>query len=220
MRVFFGMTAFSPLDPLAKTRVAILIDADNIAPSFRKEAESAGARLGSVVSIRIFGNIALHRDWAAETGCAVQHCSSVSGKNAADIELVISALDLAYRKLAQSFLIVSNDRDFQPLIRHLRELGHDAQCIKPAPPPATPTATASPAVTDQAKVTAKAMQQALDRLKAFVRKSTQGETGPDLREIGSFMGKVRQTTGKPTWRSFVKSHPAVFILHGDRVRLR
>src|SRR6478736_3347281 len=48
----------------------------------------------------------------------------VSGKNSADIRLVVDAIDLAYSKdHIDTFCIVSGDSDFSPLVSKLKELG-------------------------------------------------------------------------------------------------
>ncbi len=48
----------------------------------------------------------------------------VSGKNSADIRLVVDAIDLAYSKEhIDTFVIVSGDSDFSPLVSKLKELG-------------------------------------------------------------------------------------------------
>src|ERR671935_280234 len=48
----------------------------------------------------------------------------VSGKNSADIRLVVDAIDLAYSKAhIDTFVIVSGDSDFSPLVSKLKELG-------------------------------------------------------------------------------------------------
>src|SRR3546814_5218142 len=45
-----------------------------------------------------------------------------SGKNSADIRLVVDALDLCYTKThIDSFVIISGDSDFSPLVSKLRE---------------------------------------------------------------------------------------------------
>jgi uncharacterized protein (TIGR00288 family) len=47
---------------------------------------------------------------------------SYSGKNSADIRLVVDALDLCYTKAhVDMFVIVSGDSDFSPLVSKLRE---------------------------------------------------------------------------------------------------
>lgn len=46
----------------------------------------------------------------------------VSGKNSADIRMVVDALDLCYTKMhLDTFVIVSGDSDFSPLVSKLRE---------------------------------------------------------------------------------------------------
>src|SRR5688572_33219073 len=46
----------------------------------------------------------------------------MSGKNSADIRMVVDALDLCYTKLhVDTFVIVSGDSDFSPLVSKLRE---------------------------------------------------------------------------------------------------
>src|SRR5687767_7968304 len=46
----------------------------------------------------------------------------ISGKNSADIRLVVDALDLCYTKEhVDSFVIISGDSDFSPLVSKLRE---------------------------------------------------------------------------------------------------
>src|SRR5215213_5405759 len=47
-----------------------------------------------------------------------------SGKNSADIRLVVDAVDLAYSKEhINTFVVVSGDSDFSPLVSKLKELG-------------------------------------------------------------------------------------------------
>jgi uncharacterized protein (TIGR00288 family) len=49
---------------------------------------------------------------------------AVTGKNSADIRLVVDAMDLAYSKdHINTFAIVSGDSDFSPLVSKLKELG-------------------------------------------------------------------------------------------------
>src|SRR6186997_3228144 len=47
---------------------------------------------------------------------------SMSGKNSADIRMVVDALDLCYTKAhVDTFVIISGDSDFSPLVSKLRE---------------------------------------------------------------------------------------------------
>jgi uncharacterized protein (TIGR00288 family) len=46
----------------------------------------------------------------------------MSGKNSADIRMVVDALDLCYTKAhVDTFVIISGDSDFSPLVSKLRE---------------------------------------------------------------------------------------------------
>ena len=139
------MTAFSPVSAQTKARVAVFIDGDHIPPSYRPTIAAEAARLGQVVSTQLFCDLSLRADWAAETGIDATHCKGRPGKNSADMTLCIAALDLAYRGLATSFLIASNDRDFEPLIRHLHRMGFSALQIKTGLPPAPPVVKPTPA---------------------------------------------------------------------------
>ncbi len=59
-------------------------------------------------------------EWAIELIDVPQ--SRYSGKNSADIRMVVDALDLAYGKThIDSFVLVSGDSDFSPLVSKLRE---------------------------------------------------------------------------------------------------
>lgn len=129
------MNSFSAVLP--HTRVAILIDGDHIPASFRPAILKQATQLGDIVSTQLFCDISLRKDWASESGLDIHHCKGRPGKNCTDMQLCIAALDLAYRHLANSFLIVSNDRDFEPLIRHLTRIGLSARqhtcAVTPAP---------------------------------------------------------------------------------------
>ena len=143
------MTAKLPSPPSAP-RLAVLIDGDNIPQNFRAEIDRQAVHLGNRTSCQVFADITLHSDWSKETGLDIHHCKGKQGSNAADISLVIAALDLAYRGLAQAFLIVSNDRDFDPLLRHLTKIGCTATILR------TPAKTVAKAV---AKAVAKPAAQ-------------------------------------------------------------
>lgn len=59
---------------------------------------------------------------------------SAGQKNSADIRLIVSAMALAYQRPDIShFAILSADRDFLPLVLHLRELGRTVIGVGPSP---------------------------------------------------------------------------------------
>ena len=89
--------------PSLKPRVALLIDGDNFPRSGLSEVESKAARLGEVTIRRVFGDMSVHKDWAQETAYIATHCATSSGKNRADMALVVAAMDLVHRGLASRF---------------------------------------------------------------------------------------------------------------------
>ncbi len=208
------MTAFSPVPASSKARVAVFIDGDHIPPSFRKALALKAKELGDTASTQLFCDLSARPDWAAETGLDVTHCRGRPGKNSADISLTIAALDIAYRGLATSFLIASNDRDFEPLIRHLHRMGLQATQIKtelpPVPPPAQPQISPVPAAPPAQP--AKDTRPLLEKVRAAI--SAHG--GPDGIAIGALNPLLHRQgiriTDEPenTWRAWLKARPLHF----------
>ena len=108
-------------------RVAVLIDAENIAPKYLPIVLSEANNLFSVNIKRIYG------DWTTpQMGSwrnvildnsvqPIQQYSNVSGKNSSDSALIIDAMDLLYQGRFDCFCIVSSDSDFTRLAARLRE---------------------------------------------------------------------------------------------------
>lgn len=227
------MTSISPI-PVSSTvgfvapRIAVLIDGDNISRRFRPEIDRQARLMGNVVACQLFGDITLHSDWAKEAGIDIHHCAGKSGSNAADIALVIAALDLAYRGLAQAFLIVSNDRDFEPLLRHLTKIGCSATVLKTPPKPVAEKVAkpAAPVAAKPAPQPAKAKTEPslLALVKELIR--TKGDaTGLEVVRLNSLHGtigfRVSQTPEKQ-WRAWLRARPDHFELDpkGPESRVR
>ncbi|CAN5603041.1 NYN domain-containing protein [soil metagenome] len=111
------------------TRLAVLIDADNMSSRWVKEMLDELAGFGTVTVKRAYG------DWSSPQlsgwrevllGNAVsprQQFAYTTGKNATDSALIIDAMDLLYSGNVDGFAIVSSDSDFTPLATRLRESG-------------------------------------------------------------------------------------------------
>lgn len=221
------MTAFSPVPSHTKARVAVFIDGDHIPPSYRATILVEAAKLGDPVSIQLFCDLSLRPDWAAETGIDVTHCKGRPGKNSADMSLCIAALDLAYRGLASAFLIASNDRDFEPLLRHLCRMGVTARQIKtPAP-----TAKPQPDEPDSGKATFPAPKKPVSiPLLEMVRTAIKAHGGADGIAIGALnpllhrQGVSISKEPEKTWRAWLLARPSHFICDpkgpDSKVRLR
>ena len=118
------------------TNMAVFCDFENVALGVR-EAKYDKFDIGKVLErLLLKGNIVVKKaycDWDRyKEFKAPMHGASFelieiphvrqSGKNSADIRLVVDALDLCYTKShVDTFVIVSGDSDFSPLVSKLRE---------------------------------------------------------------------------------------------------
>ena len=221
------MTAYSPLPTQTKARVAVFIDGDHIPPSCRPSIALEAARLGSVASTQLFCDLSLRSDWAAETGIDTTHCKGRPGKNSADISLCIAALDLAYRGLATAFLVASNDRDFEPLIRHLQRIGCTAIQIRSQPTTGTEATNTLPAP-QSASPPAPALAPDSGSLLEKVRAAIKAHGGPDgitieaLNPLLHRQGVRISLQPEKSWRKWLQARPQHFTCDpkGPQSRVR
>jgi uncharacterized protein (TIGR00288 family) len=123
-------------DSSATQNMAIFCDFENVALGVR-DANYAAFDIQKVLErLLLKGNIVVKKaycDWdrykefkatiheAAFELIEIPHVRQ-SGKNSADIRMVVDALDLCYTKLhLDTFVIISGDSDFSPLVSKLRE---------------------------------------------------------------------------------------------------
>lgn len=111
------------------TRLAVLIDADNISSHYIQALMEEVARYGVPTIKRIYG------DWTKPNLGGWKHCLSdyaispvqqfgyTTGKNATDSALIIDAMDILYSERVDGFCLVSSDSDFTRLATRLREAG-------------------------------------------------------------------------------------------------
>ncbi len=115
--------------PSGRARLAVLIDAENASPRHARVVFEAAAKLGETTVRRIYGDFSNGHlaSWNASIReFAIVPChqaSAARGKNAADIALVIDAMDLMYRERLDGFALMSSDSDFTRLAQRLREGG-------------------------------------------------------------------------------------------------
>ena len=107
--------------------LAVLIDADNTSARYAHAIFEEIVKLGEANVRRIYGDFSGNRlagwDDAIQSLAIVQHQqrSNTTGKNAADIALVIDAMDLVHRKRLDGFCLVTSGSDFTRLAQRLRE---------------------------------------------------------------------------------------------------
>ena len=111
------------------TRLAVLIDADNVPYSNVRGMMEEIAKYGTPTFRRIYG------DWTKPTVSGwkgvllenaitpIQQYSYTSGKNSSDSALIIDAMDILYSGKVDGFCIISSDSDFTRLATRLREAG-------------------------------------------------------------------------------------------------
>lgn len=110
-------------------RLATLIDADNTSSRYAREIFEEIAKLGDANVRRIYGDFSNERlkGWRdVLQSLAIQpqqQFNYTTGKNAADITLVIDAMDLMHQGSLEGYCLVSSDSDFTRLALRLRETG-------------------------------------------------------------------------------------------------
>jgi uncharacterized protein (TIGR00288 family) len=125
------------LVPDGERSLAIFIDFENLALGFqgrrdRFEITRVLERLvekGKIVAKKAYADWSRFTTYTAPLHEAAIELVEIprrsqSGKNSADIRLCVDAMDLAYAKgHIDTFVIVSGDSDFSPLVSKLKELG-------------------------------------------------------------------------------------------------
>ncbi|MEL6575674.1 MAG: NYN domain-containing protein [Pseudomonadota bacterium] len=108
---------------------AVLIDADNASARHADAIFEEVATFGEAMIRRVYGDFASEglKSWdraiQAHAILQQQQRNNTTGKNAADIALVIDAMDLLYKRTLDGVCLVSSDSDFTRLAQRLREEG-------------------------------------------------------------------------------------------------
>ncbi len=112
-----------------RTRIALLIDCDNVSHTSIEGVLEELAKSG-MVNVRH-----AHGDWksALLTGWVeklhphairpMQQFAYTKGKNATDAAMIIDAMDLLYSKNIDAFALMTSDSDFTPLVMRILESG-------------------------------------------------------------------------------------------------
>ncbi len=113
---------------LVDANVAVLIDYENVGLDAIQHLLDQLSDVGRVIIRRAYGDWSVQRgkqDQLLELGIEPihQYHSNKSGKNSSDIRLAIEAIDLLYNSPIDTFVIVSSDSDFVPLVGKLRSSG-------------------------------------------------------------------------------------------------
>jgi uncharacterized LabA/DUF88 family protein len=110
-------------------KLAVLIDGDNIPPTYVKEMMEEIAKYGNPTIKRIYGDWTkpILSKWKAvlleNAITPIQQYGYTTGKNATDSAMIIDAMDILYSEKVDGFCLVSSDSDFTRLATRLREAG-------------------------------------------------------------------------------------------------
>lgn len=116
-----AMGAFTAAAMRDEPRLALLVDGENLAHAFAKQILARTAAHGALPVRRVYGNMTRLAGWEAAPGFRPVHTGT--GKNSADMMLVIEAMALVHAGGLDGVAIASSDRDFTHLAHHLRERG-------------------------------------------------------------------------------------------------
>ncbi len=103
------------------SRVAALVDGDNISADHSSEILSVAMRFGRLDITRVYADACRSPKWS--TDCRFRLVHAGCGKNASDILLVIDAMEIALTQEIEVFVVATSDSDFTHLVRRLREIG-------------------------------------------------------------------------------------------------
>ncbi|MBG7629471.1 MAG: NYN domain-containing protein [Bacteroidetes bacterium] len=112
------------------TKLAVLIDGDNIPSKYIKEMMEEITKYGTPTIKRIYGDwtkphLSKWKNILLENAITpIQQYGYTTGKNATDSAMIIDAMDILYSEKVNGFCLVSSDSDFTKLATRLREEGH------------------------------------------------------------------------------------------------
>jgi hypothetical protein len=227
------------------TRVAVLVDGDNVSSRHQGAVMAEARQLGRVDVRRVYGDTGNFDPWE---GFRSVHAGGA--KNAADMFLVVDAMALALSDGIGAFVIVSCDRDFAPVALALRERGlvvvgagrersgltFQQSCsrfvvleqgggteVVKAVAAVTPADTLPmPAALAPTKQPVKVMPARLSaehrRAVELIREKSGANLIMPMSLLGSALGPVPKGRGR--WQTVLKERPDVFAFYGEGKALR
>ena len=112
----------------ADSQIAVLIDFENVGLNTIQGLFDALSDMGRIIIKRAYADwshVKTPREQLFELGIEPIHIykSTKGGKNSSDIRLTIDATELLFQSTVDTFVIVSSDTDFVPLVNKLRSAG-------------------------------------------------------------------------------------------------
>lgn len=116
-------------ETVTNSKLAVLIDADNVTPSVAEALLAEAAKYGTSFVRRAYGdwtgtNLRRWKEQLLTRSIQpIQQFSYTQGKNATDSAMIIDAMDLLNTNRFDGFCLVSSDSDFTRLAARIRESG-------------------------------------------------------------------------------------------------
>ena len=112
---------------MADQQVCVLVDYENVGLSSIQWLFDQISDIGRIIVKRAYANWTSNKQQNELLGLGIEPIhvfrSGVSGKNSCDIRLAIDAVELLYQSPVDTFVVVSSDSDFIPLVSKLRAAG-------------------------------------------------------------------------------------------------
>lgn len=199
------------------SRVAVLVDGDNISADQGAQIIAVAEGYGRVDVARVYADLRGAPKWAED--CRFRPVHSGCGKNASDMLLVIDAMELALTGGIGTFLIASSDQDFTHVVRRLRELGRTAIGLGEAKTSPGFRVNCSDFVelgAEQGAMTPPPVSELDRKIRAMIAVHSRQGQGMALTSLGARLhaehGTRISTYPERTWRAYLEARPCLYDL--------
>lgn len=201
------------------SRVAVLVDGDNIPANYSPDILSVAKGLGRVDIARVYADACKSPGWDSDGSFRLVHAGC--GKNASDILLVIDAMELAFAHAIDAFVVATSDRDFTHLVQRLREMGRIAIGVGEVKTPPGFRANCTQFFTlrqpRKSPPTCRNSPSELDRkIRAMIASHSRNGQGMRMLSLASNMQAQLETEVSvhpgQTWRAYLDARPHLYEL--------
>ena len=190
------------MDIQQNTRIALLIDCDNVSHSTIEAVLKNLTKYGKV-------NIKhAHGDWNSTNLNGwkeklhpfairpIQQFAYTSGKNATDASIIIDAMDLLYSKTVDSFALMTSDSDFTPLVLRIVESGMTVYGFgeKKTPEPFVNACSQFTYIENLQNIVTKK-----DKINITNKQKTRNELRCDTKLVNLLRGAVKEVSDEDGW---------------------
>lgn len=201
--------------------MAVLVDGDNISGKQAPEILIIAGRYGNPAVVRVYLDAQRGSDWHGVPGYRLVHAGC--GKNAADILLVLDAMELALSGGMRCFVIATSDGDFSHVAFRLRELGAKVIGLGEAKAPLGFRASCSVFVELGARASVARMPGVSadialldERIRNLIAQNSRNGAGMRITDLAQALRRQEGVTlamvPEKSWRAYLSARPALFDL--------